>query len=130
MDFAPGAQAILGHCEVWTAKFTGLLNTLAQRELVDVAEYMRASTAALQQQPLQNARQVWRRPPDVREDCTGSALSWSIACSCPEVVQTSLPRTGIPDLWAWKCHLCWGVSHASLQLLCTNHTCTACMAMW
>lgn len=59
-DLNPHVQAIMSHCELWTAKFTGLLNTLAQRELVDVGEYLRASTAAQQQQPLQDARQVWR----------------------------------------------------------------------
>lgn len=85
------AQAILGHCEVWTAKFTGLLNTLAQRELVDVAEYIRASTAALQQQPLQDARQVRRLP--------------HFALLCPE--QAAIAYALITHLMLLQCSPKW-----------------------
>ncbi len=33
IDCAPLKQTLLGHCEQWVAKFTGLLNTLAATEL-------------------------------------------------------------------------------------------------
>ena len=51
------SQALLGHCEAWTGKFTSLLGSVAARELGELHAYVRANTAALQQ-PVQDLRQV------------------------------------------------------------------------
>ena len=44
-------QALVGHCEAWRANFTGLLNSIALRELRALHEYFESNTAALRRPP-------------------------------------------------------------------------------
>lgn len=44
-------QALVGHCEAWRANFTGLLNTIALKELQALHEYFQSNTAALRRPP-------------------------------------------------------------------------------
>lgn len=51
VDCAPLKQALVGHCEAWVAKFTGLLNQLAAAELQELHDYFMKNTRALQRTP-------------------------------------------------------------------------------
>lgn len=44
-------QALVGHCEAWRANFTGLLNSIALKELQALHEYFETNSAALRRQP-------------------------------------------------------------------------------
>lgn len=44
-------QALVGHCEAWRANFTGLLNSIALKELQALHDYFQTNTAALRQSP-------------------------------------------------------------------------------
>ena len=44
-------QALVGHCEAWRANFTGLLNSIALKELQALHEYFVTNTAALRRPP-------------------------------------------------------------------------------
>ena len=44
-------QALVGHCEAWRANFTGLLNSIALRELHALHEYFESNSAALRRPP-------------------------------------------------------------------------------
>lgn len=41
VDCAPLKQTLQGHCEMWVAKFTGLLMTMAHQELCAVHDYFK-----------------------------------------------------------------------------------------
>ena len=41
----------MGHCEAWAAKFTGLLNAIALRELRALHEYFRQGLVSLRKVP-------------------------------------------------------------------------------
>ena len=45
------AQTLVGHCELWINKFTGLLNSIAQRELAALHTYFATGTASLKRGP-------------------------------------------------------------------------------
>lgn len=51
-------QALVAHCEAWIAKFTNLLTNLATRELAELQEYVRVSSAALTQHGTSDSQQV------------------------------------------------------------------------
>jgi dynein heavy chain len=51
IDCAPLKQALVGHCEAWVGKFTGLLNALAHAELKEIHDYFLKNTRALQKTP-------------------------------------------------------------------------------
>jgi hypothetical protein len=44
-------QALVGHCEAWSGKFTALLNSMARRELEALHSYFSTHKAALRQTP-------------------------------------------------------------------------------
>lgn len=44
-------QALVGHCEAWRANFTGLLNSIALKELHALHEYFESNSAALRRPP-------------------------------------------------------------------------------
>ena len=44
-------QALVGHCEAWQANFTGLLNSIALKELQALHEYFETNSAALRRPP-------------------------------------------------------------------------------
>ena len=46
-----GLQALVGHCEAWRANFTGLLNSIALKELQALHDYFQTNMAALRQPP-------------------------------------------------------------------------------
>lgn len=76
-------QALLGHCEAWSAKFTGLLSALAARELADLQQGMAAATAQMLE-PLTTPRQVQPRlalPLDTGPDCC-VCLGQGVRVSC------------------------------------------------
>ncbi len=52
------AQALVSHCEAWIGKFTNLLTNLATRELVELQEHLRASSAVLTQLATSEVEQV------------------------------------------------------------------------
>lgn len=41
----------MGHCEAWAIKFTGLLNSIAHRELQSLHDYFRMNGATLKRVP-------------------------------------------------------------------------------
>ncbi|CAD7695690.1 unnamed protein product, partial [Ostreobium quekettii] len=51
IDCGPLKQALVGHCEAWTSRFTGLLHSLADTELNAIHDYFRSSTEALARSP-------------------------------------------------------------------------------
>lgn len=51
IDSAPLKQTLVSHCEVWIGKFTGLLNSLAKTELLDVLNYFQTNTETLENPP-------------------------------------------------------------------------------
>lgn len=48
---SPVLQALVGHCGAWRANFTGLLNSIALKELQALLDYFQTNTAALRQPP-------------------------------------------------------------------------------
>lgn len=44
-------QTLVGHCELWISKFTGLLNSIAHRELTALHTYFASGTASLKRGP-------------------------------------------------------------------------------
>ena len=51
IDCGPLKQSLLGHCEAWVEKFTGLLNATASAELNDLYKYFKSHSAALAEPP-------------------------------------------------------------------------------
>lgn len=51
IDCGPLKQALVGHCEAWTTRFTGLLHRLADTELKSIHEYFRKNAEALSSSP-------------------------------------------------------------------------------
>lgn len=47
IDCGPLKQTLVGHCEAWVSKFTGLLNSLANSELSSLNEYFRSNREQL-----------------------------------------------------------------------------------
>lgn len=51
IDCGPLKQTLVGHCEGWVQKFTGLLNSLASTELSALHDYFKASKESLSHAP-------------------------------------------------------------------------------
>lgn len=47
IDCGPLKQALVGHCEAWVRRFTGLLHQLAARELNSIHDYFVSNTKSL-----------------------------------------------------------------------------------
>ena len=52
------AQALVAHCQAWIGKFNTLLTNLAMRELAELQEHLRASSAVLTQLATSEFEQV------------------------------------------------------------------------
>lgn len=52
IDCGPLKQALVGHCEAWVRRFTGLLHQLAAKELNSIHEYFVSNTQALAVAPV------------------------------------------------------------------------------
>ena len=44
-------QTLVGHCELWISKFTGLLNSIAHRELTALHTYFASGSSSLKRGP-------------------------------------------------------------------------------
>eukprot|EP00899_Mesostigma_viride_P014884 jgi/Mesvir1/23397/Mv21091-RA.2 len=52
IDCGPLKQSLVGHCDTWVNKFTGLLNTLAANELSAIHSYFATNLVLLKKQPV------------------------------------------------------------------------------